>query len=60
MSSHESGETVDLAWLDLVDPEIEQRLLPIERAILVALRRYRTIFARNPTAAERTDRGSRV
>jgi len=43
--------TVDLSWLDTVDPEIEQHLLPIERTILAALRRYRTIVARNPGTA---------
>jgi len=46
-------ENVDLSWLDTVDPEIEQHLLPIERTILAALRRYRTIVAGNPTSAAR-------
>jgi len=42
----DSGETVDLTWVDSVDPEIEQRLLPMERIILAALRRYKAIFRR--------------
>jgi len=44
-------ETVDLSWLDIVDPEIEQRLLPMERAILAALRTYSTIFGRKTNRA---------
>ncbi|SRR5712691_6333060 len=47
------GETVDLSWLDSVDPEIEQRLLPMERAILAALRSYRAIFVTNPAREPR-------
>ncbi len=47
------GETVDLSWLDSIDPEIEQRLLPMERTILAALRSYRTIFVTNPTTTHR-------
>lgn len=33
--------TKDLTWLDAVDPEIESRLLPWERAVLTAIRKYR-------------------
>jgi len=43
------GERVDLSWLDSVDPETERYLLPVERAILTALRRYRAICLLKPT-----------
>src|SRR2546422_6839311 len=52
-SQPNQGVMVDLSWLDSVDPEIEQHLLPMERAILAALRSYRTIFGRNPTPSVR-------
>lgn len=32
--------SLDLSWLDSVDPETEAHLLPTERAILQALRQY--------------------
>lgn len=32
--------SLDLSWVDSVDPEVEAHLLPTERAILQALREY--------------------
>jgi len=47
------SEAIDLSWLDSIDPEIEQHLLPVERAMLTALRRYRTIYRQNPNEPAR-------
>lgn len=35
-----NSPTVDLSWVNSVDPELEAHLLPTERAILQALREY--------------------
>ncbi len=43
----ETPDEVDLSWLSAVSEEVEQHLLPTERCILVALRRYQAM-ARKP------------
>ena len=47
------GERVDLSWLDSVDPETERHLLPVERAILTALRRYQATCLSKPAKPAR-------